>query len=268
MQTPSTHQPNSTTTASDESVNELKSLLVRVKEATAPITNNPVKPSSETANADWISYKGKAELAFRYGNFAEAETSWLKALELAQYFETNDPRRVYTFECLASFYLAERNLDKAEGYARQALYLTQETYGQNDPRVATCLNTLVNMYFKAARWSDAEALCVRMLKIYNKHYGGDHPNVGSVANKLAMTYHAQGKLDLAEMMYERAIPIRRKALGEEHPLYQTLVENYATLLEYTGRKEKARTFRGFPSLISWGSFECKISPIGLRDNSV
>jgi tetratricopeptide (TPR) repeat protein len=236
--------------------------LVRIKQANE--SNNFVK-QSDTAHADWTTYKVKAEMAFRYGNFGEAESAWLKALELTQLFKTDDPRRVYTFECLSSFYLAERNLDKAESYARQALYLTQETCGQNDPRVAVSLNSLVDIYDRAGRWLDAEALCVRMLKIYYKNYGSDHADVGAVANKLALIYHGLGQLDLAELMYERAIPIRAKALGANHPAYQTLLNNYATLLESTNRKEKALLFRGLPSSVNWASFQCQISTIKLSN---
>ncbi len=209
--------------------------------------------------ADWATYKVAAEIALQHGKKREAETAWLKALNIANQFPPNDARVPYTLESLANFYLAEGRLDQAEQYLKQSLQAIEIVFGHSNVKVALGLNSLAGLYYEQRRYVEAVPYGIRMLTIYNKIYGGDHADVGMAANNLAMLYHAQLKYELAEMMYERALPIRKRALGIQNPQYQALIENYANLLASTGRAEKADALKAENRPADgWKMFECRV----------
>ncbi len=69
-------------------------------------------------------------------------------------------------------------------------------------------------------------------------------------NNLALLYDTQGQYAQAEPLYLRALAILEKALGPEHPNVASGLENYADLLQKTGRtaeadelEERARAIR-------------------------
>ena len=49
----------------------------------------------------------------------------------------------------------------------------------------------------------------------------------------------EGAYAQAEPVFRRALAIYEKALGPEHPKVATSLENYAFMLQSTGRQEKA-----------------------------
>ena len=127
-----------------------------------------------------------AEIALQYGKKKEAETAWLKALNIAHQFPPNDSRVPYTLESLANFYMAEGRLDQAEQYLKQSLQAIEIVFGHSNVKVALGLNSLAGLYYEQRRYVEAVPYGIRMLTIYNKIYGGDHADVGMAANNLAM----------------------------------------------------------------------------------
>jgi tetratricopeptide (TPR) repeat protein len=63
--------------------------------------------------------------------------------------------------------------------------------------------------------------------------------VATNLNNLAELYRVQGKYAEVELLYQRALAIREKALGPEHPNVAQSLENYAVLLQETGRGAEA-----------------------------
>lgn len=186
--------------------------------------------STQVVNHEWLRYREQAENAAMRGNYAQAESMWLAALSEAQSFEENDPRILYTLNCLASLYSSLGRYEQAEMFCKRELDLSIEIYGGYHVRVADCLNNLAGIYYNQQRYAEAQVVCLKLLAMYEAFYGPDHADVGMAANNLAMVYHVRGKYVEAEEMYQRALRIRARVLGKNHPCIQTLLENYANLL--------------------------------------
>ena len=140
-----------------------------------------------------LSMNNLGTLYFAQGRYKEAETLFLKSLQLTKLFlEKDNPQ-----------------LEMAWG------------------DWAITLNNLAMLYYEQGRYSDAEPLHKKCLKLH-RLLGNDHPLVATSLNNLAMLYSAQGRYTEAEPLYLQALEIRKQKLGDEHPYVATSLNNLAT----------------------------------------
>ena len=127
---------------------------------------------------------------------------------------------------------------EAEPYAKEALRLGTEEFGQDDPTTADLLNNLALLYEAQGHYGQAEPLYKRSLVILEMALGPEHLDVAQSLNNLALLYHAQGHYAQAEPLYQRALAIFEKALGTEHPEVATTLNNLASFYYGSGKKVK------------------------------
>ncbi|MEK9629458.1 MAG: tetratricopeptide repeat protein [Nitrospinota bacterium] len=155
----------------------------------------------------WENYNKKGMAAFGKGNFKEAESNFLKALELCKSSPLNS----------------------------------------GEPRLYFSLNQLAELYRIHSKFKKAESILLRLLEMDKNQLGPTHPNIAFGLNNLAGIYRSQGRLKEAEVLLKQAIEIIETSFNKDHPLVENLNEHYAHLLHQMGRHSEAEnlTYR-FP----------------------
>jgi hypothetical protein len=90
-----------------------------------------------------------AETAFGYGKFADAEKTYLEALERSNEIPEGTTRQSVILNSLATIYNLEGRYPDAESLCLRAITMIESTSGKTDPVLADILNTLgsVNLHF-------------------------------------------------------------------------------------------------------------------------
>jgi len=130
------------------------------------------------------------------------------------------------------------DLPGAIALQRQSLEIRKTALGADSPDVATAETNLAGLYAAADRYGDAEPLLRNALAIREKRYGADSRQAALSRNNLALLLAASGHSSEAELLYLQAIAVLEH--GDDSDL-ATVLENYAALLDDTGRHEQAKT---------------------------
>jgi len=194
-------------------------------------------------NRGWSHCRQMAMKAQEEGNLPQAELMWLASLSEAKSFHPHDPRLLVSVENLANLYASQNRFDEAETYAKQAVEISAQAFGNDHPNLARCLNNLAGIYYQQGRYTEAEPLSRRLLAIFEKNYPQDHTDVVMSTINLAMLYHVQGKYELAERLYIRVITTSGTEVRKDKAQFASVLANYAGLLQATGRKSLAREVR-------------------------
>lgn len=138
----------------------------------------------------------------------------------------------------AAEHRAAGDLPGAIALQRQSLDLRQTALGPDAPDVATAQTNLAGLYAAADRYDDAEPLLRRALAIREQTLGADSRLTALSRNNLALLLAANGHGNEAEMLYLQAIAVLEH---DDAADFATVLENYAALLDDTGRHEQAKT---------------------------
>ena len=170
---------------------------------------------------------------------AEAEPLMRRALAIDERsFGPDHPQVAIVLSSLAGLLQATNRLAEAEPLMRRALGIDGRSYGPNHPIVADRFNSLAQLLQATNRLAEAEPLMRCALAIDEKSYGPDHPIVSDRLNSLAQLLQATNRLAEAEPFMRRSLEICLRftaATGQLHPYLQAAGNNYAGLLEATGR---------------------------------
>ena len=155
-------------------------------------------------------------------------------------FGPDHPSVAIRLNNLAHVLEATNRLEEAEPLVRRALAIDEESFGPGHPNVAIRLNNLARLLETTNRLGEAEPLMRRAAQIAEKALGAEHPNVATALNNLALLLQVTNRLGEAEPLMRRVVVIFRKfheSTGHEHPHAQTVIGNYAGLLEAMGLAE-------------------------------
>lgn len=133
---------------------------------------------------------------------------------------------------------AAGDLPGAIAAMHEALTLREAALGPDAADVAATQTLLAGLYAAADRYADAEPLLRRALAIRERAYGSDARLTALSRNNLALLLAAEGDTAEAELLYLQAIAGLQQ--GAPHDL-ATVLDNYAALLDDTGRHEEARS---------------------------
>jgi tetratricopeptide (TPR) repeat protein len=132
----------------------------------------------------------------------------------------------------------EGDIGAALQLQRDALAIRERVLGPNHPDVASTLTSLAGLYAAEDDYAAAQPLLERALSIREQALGSEDRLTAESLNNLALLYAAEGRDADAEPLYQRAITIFEHR-GDQRQLATTL-ENYAALLDETGRAEEAK----------------------------
>lgn len=221
--------------------------LVLVAGCTVPFNVFGRKPSAPPPAGSWEGDTAAADAAYRAGRLDEAEQRLEVARERAV-GTAPDLELAASLANLAVVRRAQGDLGTAIDLQQQALALREQALGPMHPDVASTLNSIAALHAAGDDYDAAEPLLVRALAIREGALGRDDPQTAKSMNNLALLYAAQGRYAEAEPLYQRAIAIFEQ--HHEELQLATTVENYAALLEETGRssdaaamEERARALR-------------------------
>ena len=162
--------------------------------------------------ATWEQHIRAGVVAYKQGNYAEAEKQWNAGLGVAEAFGTEDPRYATSLNNLALLYKAQGRYGDAEPFYKRALAIREKALGPEHPHVATSLNNLALLYQAQGRYGDAEPFYKRALAIFEKALGPEHPNVATSLVNYAVLLRKIGRDAEAERMETRA-----KKMRNNHP---------------------------------------------------
>ena len=128
---------------------------------------------------------------------------------------------------------------EAADVAKEALAVTEETFGPDHPNVAISLNKLAELYIYQGNYAEIEPLYKRILDICENAFGPDHPDIAISLNKLAELYYNQGRYSEAEPLYKQALDIYEKSLSPDYSDIATTLENMAALYKNIGKDDEA-----------------------------
>jgi tetratricopeptide (TPR) repeat protein len=182
-----------------------------------------------------------AELLKATNRLEEAEPMMRRALGIHEAnYGPDHPRVATDLNNLVQVLQATNRLDEAEPMMRRALDIDKASYGPDHPQVAIGLNNLARLLQDTSRLDEAEPMMLRALEINEASYGPDHPNVGWCLNNLARLLQFTNRLDDAEPIMCRSVKIYlvfAKRMRHQHSHLQTVLRNYAGLLQALGKRE-------------------------------
>jgi tetratricopeptide (TPR) repeat protein len=214
-------------------------LLALLAGCTVPVNwfgrrSPPPTPRATT----WETDTAAGAEALAAGNLDEAERRLEVARERAASGTGNDRAVAASLSNLAIVRRAQGDTAGALAVQQEALSIREHALGPDHPEVAATLNSLAGLHAAGDDYAAAEPLLTRALAIREQALGADDRYTAQSLNNLALLYAAEGRYADAEPLYQRAIAIfeQRKDSGD----LATALENYAALLDETGRSDDAR----------------------------
>ena len=177
----------------------------------------------------WEEYSEDGLSAYSVGQYEEAETFFVAALEEAERSGRVDERLATSLDNLATAYTALGRFGGSEALYRRALSIRENLYGRDDPIVASTLSSLGDIYRVLGRYDEAETALMRAMVIREQALGRDHPDVAATLDNLAALYRDQDRLDEALDAAERVVVIRQSVLKPADPLLATSLGNLAAI---------------------------------------
>ncbi len=116
-------------------------------------------------------------------SFDRAETEYLKVLAIYENANYFTPNTVYVLDSLALLRWRLRDDRKAEGYAKRAISLREQIYGNESPELFDSLDYLAKIYDSAGKISDRNTLYLRVVSILEKR------QVRRIDRPLLFRYH-------------------------------------------------------------------------------
>lgn len=196
----------------------------------------PPPPPPKTTT--WETDTQAGAKAFKEGRLEEAERSLELARERAAIGKGKDLEVADSLVNLAIVHRAQGDTAGALELQKEALAIREQTLGPDHPEVAASLNSIAALYSAQDDYAAAEPLLTRALTIREKALGADDRYTAQSLNNLALLHAAQGRYADAEPLYQRAAAIFEKQQRSRE--LATVLENYAALLDETGRAAEAK----------------------------
>ena len=114
--------------------------------------------------------------------------------------------------------------EEAEGLMKEALEVTEATFGPESLEAAQTLHILAITVHRQARFDDAEQLYLRALEIHEVLPDKDSPEMAAVLYNLANIYDELGDLDRAGPLYQQALDILEGDEEQEETLAILLLD--------------------------------------------
>ncbi len=175
----------------------------------------------------WEAYHDSGWHALTRGELGDADFRLRKALEIAQAFPSDDPRKVLSYGSMAWLLVLQGRASEAEPLARWALAIRERHQGSNHLDVAFELNTLAVIARRLGRYAEAESLYKRALTIKDRARVPEFGDIAVLANNLGYVYFKEGKRDEALGLFERALSLRERTFGPESPEVTLVLNNLA-----------------------------------------
>lgn len=140
------------------------------------------------------------------------------------------------------YYIGKNQYEQEDFEAAEISYkLCLECFGDRpeDNFLATVLNGMAFLYHDRDKFQVAEPILKRALAIRVAVLDAWSPEIAESLDHLGWLYSEHGYLEEAEKLFVRAIEIFNANYGFDHASTSMAMENYASLLQKTGRLDEA-----------------------------
>ena len=161
-----------------------------------------------------VAYTSLGEVLQIEGSFAEAETSYRKAVELLnQYAGPADLRTAKALNAMGWLYTLWGKVDKAKQALQKALGVASNALPEDSPKLIHFLDVQASFLTTTGKYSDAERVWQKALRIGQRAYPGDAFPYEEIFLHLGQTYATAGDEKSAEEMFRRLLEIHKPAGG-------------------------------------------------------
>ncbi len=183
-----------------------------------------------------------AKIYLDQGRYADAEPFYEEALAVLETAGSSEPNaRAVVLQNLGVVRQRQQRLAEAEDLFRRALDLLHQAPGSLPAR-AMCLNNLAATLRRLGRLAEAEPYADQALEI-QEMLTPDHPHLAHLLDTRAGLDLAQGRLQVAEAGYRKVLELWTRTHKLDTPDRVETLEDFATLLQQTGRDAEAQELR-------------------------
>lgn len=197
----------------------------------------PAHVTGQDARWEQAISSGRAAAAAR--DYQNAQTQFEAALEMAEAWGDQDPRKAETLAQMARFFRSQGDFAKPEVLYRRALAAAAAAWNTDSVEYARHLNEVGRYYHARRKYAEAEQYYKQAFIIRVRHLGREHAEVADSISNLGVLYENRGLLDKAEVYYQHALTIRERVLGPNHGDTIVTIEHMARLLRRLQRAAAA-----------------------------
>ncbi len=168
-----------------------------------------------TPEPTWEGYHKHGKDNFERGNYDTALRDFQKALDVAEKFPDNDPRRGKTLNNLATVYDYLGKYSEACTSAELSFKYGEKLMPPEDPTLMRRLDFLATLYLKTNQFTKSEVASQRYLKYIEKTKSKDDKECARVLDNIVVSLHALKKSAEAEPYAKRALLIWERTTSEE-----------------------------------------------------
>lgn len=180
-----------------------------------------------------------AGVLFLKADYAEAEATIRRALELNSQQDRNDLKRAENLNTLAEILRARDRISEADAAQQQALSILEECLGKDHPSTLTIRENRASLLAQQGRFREAVTISRQVLAGREKRLEPNSPYLATTLSNLAGYEMAIGNPVNVEPLYRRALAIRERAGGPDHPEVAVLLNNLAEHLRREGKEREA-----------------------------
>jgi len=206
-----------------EAYDQFRALLETGQYAEAlPLAQRVVELTEVAADRDIelpVAYNNLGATQFQLGNYADAEASYQKSLELVESRQGISSRRlVVPLTGLGTVYAALDQHPLAAEYFDRALAVSRRSEGLFNLAQLPLIDQLVNSLYVLGDYKGVERGRFYALKIAEQNYGFDDPRTLPATTQLASFYESVSQFAAARGMYLRMRDISMQESGGFNPL--------------------------------------------------
>lgn len=180
------------------------------------------------------SYNQLGSLHYNAGKFADAESSWRKALAIQeQVLGDHHPKTLVTAANLSTVLRRKTEFDEAAQILLDVLEKRAYVLGDEHPDYANTLYSLGFLYYDMGAFDEAEHYWRQTLEKRIALYGNEHPDIGTTLNALAALARGKGDFEETLVILNELLEYYRTVYGREHGTVARMLHNlgatYASL---------------------------------------
>lgn len=130
----------------------------------------------------------------KQGHYHQAEQEYRAALQEAEEFGENDPRRAKVLENLGELRILRGDYPDAERCLRLALSLENQVYGEEHAEVGITLNNLARSLHHQGKLEEGARLLQRACDILQSHLGANNHETANCIDNLAVFLSDSGEM--------------------------------------------------------------------------
>jgi len=186
-----------------------------------------------------LSWNSVAAMHDALAHFTDAERSYRRALAAAEQSRgKNSVEYAVILGSLGSLYIEMGQTSRGETLLRASIAAQETLETPNEARLAVARNCLAEALLATGRYNEPERLLTAALAVLEKR-PDSWKERGIILNNLGLVGLYQKRYGEAQRLFERALATLEAVVAPDNPMLVRVLNNLATALSRTGRREAA-----------------------------